>query len=987
MFPLWLAACIALPATVAAQTEPGAEEATTETAPEEVAPEPEPMPAPEPAPVEETAAIAPVTEAAEVEEEEAEEIVVTGTRIKRKSLATAAPVSVLTKDDLLNSGMSSIGEILQNLPANANALNVQFNNGGTGATRVDLRGIQAVRTLVLLNGRRHVPGGTGVNAAVDLNAIPVSIIERVEILKDGASAIYGSDAIGGVVNIITRKDFEGVEASAYSGISQRGDGAIYDVSATAGLTSEKGNIVFSASFYDQQPVFSGERSWSESDVTFDFERYQKDGNPKDEAPYISQNGSIGTPQGTIWDQTGRRGNAAWDAIAYGTCPSGFCFNDPDDGWRDFVFGGNSDTGTGDQYNYQPQNYLVTPSRRWGFYTTGNYELSDYVNVFFEGGFTNRRSVQLLAATPLFTDDVGTISADNAYNPFGRGFDFIGRRTLEEGNRVFSQYINTFRLVLGLEGALPDLGPLQDWTWDAYMNFGRTEGGQTKDGRYSISRLTNALGPEAGCTGDCVQLDVFSGVDGISQDMLDYITFEGNERGWSDQRVAALNIGGPVFELVEDNPIALAAGYQFRREAGGQVPNAIEAAGDMTGGASTPVRGSYKVHAGFAELSLPILGDLPAVELFELSGALRVVDYSTFGTDVTFKLGARWQIADFLAARGTFSTAFRAPSVNELFSGQTDSFPAVSDPCSQTVQGKYLTNPAVKRNCDADGLSNVADPNVQLRSKIGGNPDLDPETARIITGGLVLEDKLVPGLSAAVDYWNIDIKDAIQPIGAGVILTQCYVAENAADRQFCDQVIRGSNGIIEDIIDTQTNVGGVKTSGVDFDVRYAHSTPVGRFGAVVEGTILIDYIQVLPNGYEWSYKGNYDGGSATSGSVNPGVNPDFKLNWSVLWAWEMLNAGINFRYIPGYIECDTDDLCNAEGAEDPAYRDVEAYLDMDIFAGVTFDTFLGSTNVDLGINNLADTDPARVYSAFTAGTDTATYDFMGRYFYGRVTHHF
>ena len=980
-------ACVVFARPASAQVEEGAEEAAPTATDEETAAtaegEPgEPAAEPQPTPAD-------ATTGEDDPLKGLEEIIITGTRIKRKSLATAAPVTVLTRDDLLSAGMMSVGEILQNLPANANAINVQFNNGGDGTTNVDLRGLGAFRTLVLLNGRRHVAGGSGADSSVDLNAIPIAIIERVEVLKDGASAIYGSDAIGGVVNIITKKDFVGVEATGYAGMSQHGDGQVYDISATTGVSSTKGNIVFSASFYDQQEIRARDRDFSKTDKTYFFDPEER----KAEGRAFRNNGSPGTPQGTIWwydDEDGDGiddlGNPAWQEVANNSCTSGVCYNDPMQGWRDFNEDGNSDTGEGDLYNYQPDNYLLTPQRRLSLWTSGNYELSEWFNTYFEGSFTNRRSVQSLAPEPVYTWPDLMVSADNIYNPYGRPFSDMGRRMVEGGNRMFSQNINTLRLVLGVQGQVPDIGPLHDWDWDFHVNFGRTEGVTTTQGQYVLSRLQRALGPDSECTGDCVPLDLFGGAGSVSPEMLDYITYAGVARGYSDQRIAALDVQGPLFELVEGTPVSLALGYMYRREAGGFQPDPLEAIGDITGTASSPVKGRYHEHAGYAELSLPILGGLPALQLFELTAALRGFNYSTFGSDFTYKFGARWQINNWLAARGTYSTAFRAPSVDELYSGQSDSYPTVSDPCADAAA---RNDPQVGANCTADvGSSLVNDTSSQLRTKIGGNPNLEPETAHIATGGIVLEDKLVKGLSAAVDYWNISIDNAIQPIGAGIILTSCY--QSAPDeRKFCELINRGANDKIIDINDTLNNVGTVRTHGMDFDVRYTRPTPIGRFGASLEAVLLFDYLYVMPNGYEWSFKDNYDAGSASSGS-NGGVYTSWKANATLAWVLDRYNAGLNFRFIPGFKECDTENLCNAERVEgdpEPFSRDVESNLTMDFFAGVEFDSFLGQTDLTLGVNNLTDQDPAVIYTGFLGTSDASTYDFMGRYFYVRFGQRF
>ena len=280
---------------------------------------------------------------------EVEEITVTGSRIKSAETLAPAPIVVMSAEEIRAQGLASLGDVLQTLTVQSNAINTQANNGGDGSTRVSLRGLGSNRTLVLVNGRRFVPGGTGANSSVDLNAIPASVIERVEVLKDGASAVYGSDAIGGVVNIITRTAIEGIEIDYYTGTAGAGDGEVMDLSVTTGLQSEKGHIAFSAGYHNQRPVWTGDRSFSESDKAYDWEL--NDGT-------FYKNGSSATPEGHIIDRSGEEGNEAWQAVVEAAGDeAGDYHRDPNIGWRPFNWAGISSDGSGDTYNYQPENYL------------------------------------------------------------------------------------------------------------------------------------------------------------------------------------------------------------------------------------------------------------------------------------------------------------------------------------------------------------------------------------------------------------------------------------------------------------------------------------------------------------------------------------------------------------------------------------------------------------------------------------------------------
>lgn len=903
-------------------------------------------------------------------QDEVEELMVTGSRIRRKDLSTPAPVAIIDAQTINNSGLVSIGQILQNLPSQSNAINIQFNNGGDGSTRVNLRGLGSPRTLVLLNGRRVVPGGTGANASVDLNVIPIEIIDRVEVLKDGASAVYGSDAIGGVVNIVTKQDFSGVEGAAYFGTSQYG-AETFQASVTAGEVTDRASFLLSFQYFNQSALFAGARDFSKSDLALDWFS-------GDEATL----GSSAPPEGILIDRLGQEGNGAWQSL--NDDGSGAYFNDPETGWRDAAFTGNSDVGEGDFYNYQPENYLVTPSERYNVFGQGKIELNSKTRLYAEVLYSNRRSEQLLAPTPLFTITSGlVVSADNVYNPFGRDFVDVRRRFVEAGNRLFTQDIDTYRVVLGLEGDYPDdWGRFSTWTWDFNFNFGRTQAVSTNGGQFIASRLQGAIGPsffdangvaQCGTPGNtiagCVPLNLFGGAGTITQDMVDYISFTGIDRGFSEQRIFSLETGGEIFELW-NRPASLAFGLQHRREAGGDQPDPITAIGDSTGNNRTATSGDYNESAFFAELNIPLLADLPAVQLFELQAQARVFDFDTFGTDFMWKLGAMWQVYDDVTLRATYSRAFRAPNVGELFQGASDSFPGVTDPCDSSL-GR---TPTATANCAADGIpDDLVTGQTQLRTIVGGNPALEPETASVLTAGLVWQPKFAPafkGFSLTVDYFNIGIDNAIQPVSAPVILNNCY-QKSGADRSNCDQIFRNANFLIVRIDDLQQNTGGTDTSGMDFALRYVRGTDIGRFGLNFDATWTHAYDQTQPDGTVVDGLNQYD---------LQLVFPSWRYNLTGQWAMSGVGAGFNVRYVQPIKECE-DNNC----VEGSPTRQVDANVTADIFASYAFSTSAGYTSIRAGINNIFDQEPPKIYNGFLANSDAANYDYLGRYFYVGLSH--
>lgn len=896
------------------------------------------------------------------EQEKGEVIVVTGSLVDRRELTTPAPVTVLDKGDLDGAGLATVGDIIQNLPAQSNAINAQVNNGGDGSTRVDIRGLGANRTLVLLNGRRIVPGGTGADASVDLNAIPLAVIERVEVLKDGASAIYGSDAIGGVVNIITREDFTGTEANLYTGTSQRGDGFNYDMSFVTGHSSKKGNVIFSAGWQHQEAVFAGDRSFSQYDKDFDFAAREE-----------SIGGSSATPNGRISTQAiDLDGDGMPDDVDL--CGAPICQPNGSGGWRPF------DSAT-DLYNYQPSNYLYTPSQRYNVFGAGNYSLSKNAKVFFEGTYMNRKSDQQLAPEPFIA--AVPISAQSIYNTVG-GDVYDYRRRLEEfGPRRALQNVDTFRIVTGIGGKIVDVEALKNWKWELSYNYGHTVGLQRNEGNLILSRLANALGPSfvdangvprcgtpAEPIAGCVPMNIMGPSGSISADQKSYVTFTGVSTGFNDQKTALAQASGRITKLPNNGDISLAVGGDYRREEGGFTPDPLTSTGDTTGNAQAPTGGSYDVVEGFGELSIVPISGQKYAQWVELSLAARGFRYNTFGSGATWKAGGLFKTAGGLALRGTYSTAFRAPSVGELYAGKADDFPTASDPCD-TTDGP-LTDPVASRRCIEQNVPTDAQyGTAQQRAVIGGNEQLDAETAKVFTAGLVFEPPQVKGLSLTVDYFHIKIEDAIQALGAQVILANCYTRDIQED---CDKVHRDPqlNYAIDFIEDGLINVGGTRTDGVDFAIAYDHKVGANHFRHQFEGQYL--HKLELDNTFQvLEGVGFYD----------LGVYPKLKANYSTFWEHKAVNAGLNIRYIGGYKECQDND-CNTPENLEMFSRDVAANVTADVFGGYTVKSPAGTTRVTVGVNNLLDQKPSLIYVGFAGDSDASTYDYMGRYFYARLS---
>ena len=1016
-------ALLLVPAVASAQTTTTAPADTTQAAPAAPADATPAAPATQSAPADAVQAPAQpaVTEVenagpAPVGKKKAEEeITVTGSRVRRKDLTTDAPVTVISREQLQASGVASVGDFLQLIPSQGNALNTNVNNGGDGETQISLRSLGAQRTLVLVDGKRFVAGGDGAGASVDLNTIPTAAIERIEILKDGASAVYGSDAIAGVVNIITRHKFDGTEASAYASTPTTGGGGeVYDLSVISGASSDKGAFVFGAGYYDQNSILAGSRDWARSAQAYDYTTGQEHASGSSAIP--DGNFSVNPTKCAANGATAASRKLCTDLVNAGYTHSTHFIYDPSnpasiDGFRKYA-------GAADSYNFQAVNYLVTPSKRISLFTNGEYHLTDFARAYFQATYVNRQSDQQLAPSPFFSlNDGFAVSGQNPYNPFGVDIVDVRRRLVELAGRVQGQDLDTARVVTGVDGTLGDwAGPLNNWFYDVNFNYGRTTGTSTTNGSLNTVQSGNALGPgfadptsptgytcgtAAAPIPGCVPANVFGGPGSLTQAMIPSLGgYTGVNTGFNQQVSAQANISGELFKLAADRPIAIAAGYEFRREVGAFQPNPIAQAGTDSDFNAKYTAGSFNVNEGYAELSIPVVSNIPFVEDLELQAAVRVSNYNTFGTDTTYKFGAIYKPIHDLTLRGTVSTGFRAPAIGELFLGQADSFEGASDPCSPTdANGNQLPlSPQLAQQCGAAaGNSNNAG-FTQIKSHVGGNPNLQPEKANIFTAGAVFEPAALPGFSATADFYDIRIYQNIGVIGTPIILQGCYPgAGGTPNAAYCNLVQRDAQGNLIQVTDTNQNVGSTQTTGIDLSARYVLPTEVGRFGFVIDGTWLTKFQQTIATGAVISGQDNYD----------LGANPAVKANGGVLYSLGGFSAGVNARFIGSFHECANpngasggDGLCYQHyaptdnngnpipGAAPFPDHGIPNYITFDLNLSYLLKTSYGESTIALGVRNLANTDPPRVYdTAAQTNSDPSTYDYVGRVVYARLSHRF
>ncbi len=946
-----------------------------------------------------------------------EEVVVTGSRLRRKDLNTPAPVAIFSRAQVEASGKISIGEFLQSMPEQGNAPNFQLNNGGItygadGATRINLRSLGVTRTLVLLNGRRLVNSGVGASPSVDLNTIPTAAVERVEVLKDGASAVYGSDAIAGVVNVITRKAFDSTEGRAQYGVSGHGDAQTFDAQVSTGKSNESGSILFSVGYFEQKSSYLRDRSWAARALTWDYASGQ-----------AIPGGSFRTPQGTVGLPIGAGGAPTAECLANPLCSYLVTTLDPAN-WQNDAFirdpaapNGWRIMGDADTYNFAADNYLTIPSSRLQVFSAGDTRLGP-ARGFFEMSFVQNSTAQNAAPMPLNPGDYTlgdgatpiSVSAQSMYNPFGVELPFAGRRLVEFGNRAYGQKLETFRVVTGLDGTLSDaFGPLRGWAWGAALNYGRSGGTFTTSGAIRNSRIADAVGPSFLLNGTpvcgnpgpdgtdgtaddvvipgCVPINLFGGPNNGSIDpaQIGNLGFTGTSRAEDSIVSTTVSADGELFALGADRAVSLALGYEHRRQAGAQIADPIAASGDSADFNFKSTSGSFSADEAYAELSIPLLSGVVGAHALELSAAARYVNYNTFGSNTSYKVGARWAPVPDVTLRGTFSTAFRAPTISELFLGQAETAPNATDPCNSSTR-----SPELQTQCAANGAPNATgDLSNQVLTRQGGNPDLKAETAKIFTAGAVLTPRFDPNLSVTVDYYQVQVDNLVSIIGTPGIIDGCFPAANPdpvlagrpPNQAYCALIHRAStSGRILFVSDVNQNVGTLKTAGLDVAARYNIPTSVGRFGVGVEGTYLsyFDRTQAAGAGTTTVHgKGNHDLGAL----------PAFKGNLSGTWASASASAGAVVRYVGSFKECSGPDrtsdggLCYASGGDS---RQVGSNAVVDLHGGYVFQSAAGKTTASVGINNAFDQKPQYVYSAPLANSDPTVYDYLGRYYYVRLT---
>ncbi|MBU6421032.1 MAG: TonB-dependent receptor [Gammaproteobacteria bacterium] len=970
-------------------------------------------------------------------------IEVTGSRIKRTDVETAQPVTIITAQQIQQSGLTTIGDVLQNLTQSGAAVNTLINNGNTGETELDLRYMGANRVLVLVNGRRWTPQLSG---TVDLNTIPVSVIDHIEILQDGASAIYGSDAIAGVVNVITIKNYNGAEAHAYLGMyhnTYKGfshwDGKIQQYDFTLGSQSDRSGVVFDAGYSNQNPIWAGSRAQSA------------------EAIWTQGGGSSTIPGGRyqFWGSAlaGQTfGSATCKATGNGACNM-TNINSPTNDPQLSNF--RNRTGA-DTYNYALQNYFVTPLETKSIYVQGHYDIADNVTFTSEAMYNDRSSQQTLAPSPIVLGAIGYtangsmvgIGKNNPYNPFG--VDLVGntsqwctadgnapgcskelllgyqRRPIEAGNRAFNQDVASYTFRMGLNGFFNMLG--SEWDWDIGSIYGNTYQSNLTQGLFDTAKLAIQMDSpgSAQCNGPgvavnpggnavlinglyypiltpgCVPWNPFGGYNlataqgSLTPQMIAYSQYEEHNVDSVTLRDYTANITGDLFQMPA-GPFGVAMGLEYLENDGFDHPDSTTSSGNTTGNVSTPTDGKEWSNAEYIEFNIPLLADVPLVHSLNLDLANRWTQIKWKGGEpgntfygvqnsasaTTGRAAMKWQPTDDLLVRGSWSQGFRAPSLADLYTGQFTNYPSVSDPCAGPPYGSYPGTGPLPPGCN--GVVHDQ-PNTQIVTTGGGNPHLKPEKAISKTIGFVYNPNWLPGFDFSADYYKIELTNPIGGIGAQSILNGCYISQNA---NYC-KLIKMAGNIISNIFAISTNTGSAHTHGIDLSSHYKFpSTRAGDFKLGLNWTFVRSFVNVFVDSTSPT-------GWSSAEAVGTGGNftaiPSQKGNISLDWNYGDWSARWFLQYIGSWYEacsattismneCSNPTVVSATyGSTGVNHEGRTIYHDVE----GTYHVDAVNTDFTFGIRNLFDKEPPATLTAFANSfIPTAGYRVPGRFFYAQV----
>ncbi len=956
-----------------------------------------------------------------------DDVIVTGSRIPQANLVTTSPVTQVTGEDIDVAGVTRVEDLISQLPQAFAAQNSTVSNGASGTATVSLRNLGSSRTLVLIDGRRMGYGSPNDDAA-DLNQIPEQLVERVEVLTGGASAVYGSDAVAGVVNFIMKKDFEGLQIDAQYGFYQHNndydgvgnvraeiarraltnaaqfqlpddnvsDGESRSLNVTLGVSSPdgRGNVMAYAGYRNNNPILQADRDYSGC--------------------------SIGAPNAGSGPSTYSCGGSGTSFPGQFTDFSTFAYTVG--AGRTFVpYNSNVNA-----YNFGPLNYYQRPDERYTLGAFGRYELNDKAEVFGQLMFSDYSSVAQIAPSGSFFS-VGDINCDSpllsaqqrtAINctpadilAGNRVPMYIARRNVEGGGRRDDLNYTSYRGVAGVRGEIT-----AGWNYDIAAQFSRVRLARTYQNDFSVTRLTRALDVVSvggtptcrsvvnGTDPTCVPYDIF-GTGTVTQAALDYLQIPLIQTGETTQQVVTAAITGDTGWSMptSSRTVQVAFGAEYRRDALSSETDAAFQTGDGAGqgGPTIGITGDADVAEVFGEIQIPLADDQPWAYSASIDAAYRRSEYENIGTD-TYKVGADYAPIEDIRFRASYSRAVRAPNVIELFAAQGfNLFDADNDPCDDLNDDGVLNN-SVPAACIGSGGHQVTlaqsdsgalnSPAGQYNFLGGGNPNLNPEEADTYTYGVVWTPSFVPGFNISVDYFDIQVDGLISTVGSLNTFDLCYAQGDAAacgriNRNAGGQLWVGS-GFVEDL---NNNIGGLQTSGIDVNSNYAFDfedvgmSNMGSMQLSFVGTYLSELVTDTGLGGPASVYDCTGFYANQCGVPNPEWRSRARATWLTPWGVDVSGTWRHYGEVELAVLNGTTGTLNNGGTRLDRYFDAENYFDLAATWGIT-----DTVTVRAGVNNVFDNDPQLSYSVGTTGngnTYPQLYDALGRYFFFGVTANF
>ncbi|MBY6129407.1 TonB-dependent receptor [Qipengyuania aquimaris] len=936
----------------------------------------------------------PALESGAAEETSAAPIVVTGSRIARRNVETAAPVAVVNAEEFKLSGTVNVENVVNTLPQVVPGVTSFSNNPGNGTASLNLRGLGATRTLLLVNGRRWK--FYDANQITDLNTIPQFLLDSVDVVTGGASAVYGSDAMAGVVNFRLR-ELDGAEVGGQYSITERGDGARYQVHGAVGsdFADGRGNVTAYAEYYNREEIFQGDR---------DFSEFALGGSP------LFQLGSSLPPATRLT----YRGDADTVGSPFDSSVDGnpFAIFNADGSIREYE-------NPGDLYNYAPVNYLQLPQERYLLGGNAAYEISSGLELYGELSYSNNRVDAELAPTPILVNtfldidsleangfvDAATIAAFRDLDANESGADQndglidvqVRRRLLEAGGRRNLDERNAFRLVTGARGAINDY-----LSYDAYYMFARTRNANIQQGNASVSRFTagvNGTGP--------TPINIF-GPNTLTPAMVDSFRIQAQNGDISKLQVLTGVVSGTFgdFALGEAEAVGFAIGAERRIVEAQFLPDEFLASGDVAGfNAGSPTSGGYDVNEVFAELNIPF--ETESGFRVELTGAGRYSDYSleTVGGVWTYAGGIQIQPIPDITFRGQYQRAVRAPNVNELFQGTAIGFPGANDPCAGDGAGNGpIPTGGLLATCLANGVPQanignnvVLQPDGQIAALFGGNPNLEEETSDSYSFGVVLEPSFIPGLTITADYFDITIDNAITTISLQQALDLCYnQAQDLSDPRCLNFVgtrdADGAFGRTNPPVLGGANIAEFSTSGVDLQVNYGTDVGFSLFGEA-DSRMAIQFLGT------WTESNDFipdvtDTSNVVTCAGEFGLTcgePQASFKWTSRFSWSdgPVTTSVRWRHLSAVEDDDPTFDYHVERIDAYDLVDltvsVEATDKLTLSAGINnlFDTLPSSPEFDASGTVINDTNSLLLgdfNNSEQANTYPSTYDVLGRDFF-------